>query len=343
MKILLVDDSKSARYALRLQLQRHGAVVETADSAETALARVKEEQPDAVFMDQTMPGMNGFEALDVLKSSPQTARIPVVMCTPSEDPEFIALARRKGALDVLSKSPKEEELPSLLQRIDQIVAGTTSENAELKAGSAPPNLSQAVSNIVRSEADRLITERLNATLDQHLEQAIEPFVTRFRERLTAEVLTQAEQRLGQRFDAETQRLQKHFIGVQTDYAQLSANRLRNEILPQAVSQQIDQERQNLARMVQELIDRSLDSLSEEPAFVRRILDLAEATALNTTEDAAKQQVQEIAETVVSEQIGRLADGLARSTRTTLHTMYALAAGAALTGIGASALVYLLVG
>ena len=41
MKILLVDDSKSARYALRLQLQRHGVEVETADSAESALEILK--------------------------------------------------------------------------------------------------------------------------------------------------------------------------------------------------------------------------------------------------------------------------------------------------------------
>ena len=71
MKILLVDDSKSARYALRLQLQRFGIEVEALESAEAALQRIREAPPDAVFMDHTMPGMNGFEALEILKAPPR--------------------------------------------------------------------------------------------------------------------------------------------------------------------------------------------------------------------------------------------------------------------------------
>ena len=76
IKILLVDDSKSARYALRLHLQHHGVQVDTADSAEAALERIAETRPQAVLMDHTMPGMNGFEALDILKSDRRHGAYP---------------------------------------------------------------------------------------------------------------------------------------------------------------------------------------------------------------------------------------------------------------------------
>lgn len=95
-KILLVDDSKSARYALRLSLQRHDCEVDTADSAESGLEKIKQDLPDAIFMDHLMPGMNGFEALDLLKADPRTAHIPVVMCTSNDDEPYRRQAQEKA-------------------------------------------------------------------------------------------------------------------------------------------------------------------------------------------------------------------------------------------------------
>ena len=83
MKILLVDDSKSARYALRLQLQRCGAEVETAASAEAAFELLRGNLPDAILMDHMMPGLNGFQATRAITKDEETKHIPVIMCTTS--------------------------------------------------------------------------------------------------------------------------------------------------------------------------------------------------------------------------------------------------------------------
>jgi CheY-like chemotaxis protein len=342
MKILLVDDSKSARYALRLQLQRHGAVVETADSAEAALERIKEAPPDAVFMDHTMPGMNGFEALDILKGSAATSRIPVIMCTSNEDPEFIAQAHRKGALDVLAKSTAPDKLPRLIEQLQDIAAAPPgAQPVPATAAQSVPGLAEAVSAIVRQEAERLIDERLDTSLEQRLRTLLAPLLAEHAERLKVELSAQAEATLGKRFEAETKRLQKHFIAVQSEQAHLSTQRLVNDVLPQAVIKQLEKERHSLARLFQELIDNSLDGLSEDPAFLRHVVDATEANAARVCEETLKRHSADLGATVSSEDAGLMANGMLQAVRDQTRTMYLLAAGSALVGIVAASVVYLL--
>ncbi|MEN8132738.1 MAG: response regulator, partial [Pseudomonadota bacterium] len=53
--------------------------VVTVDSAVNAIDYLYGNTPDAVFMDYEMPGMDGFQALKIIKSNPETAMIPVMM------------------------------------------------------------------------------------------------------------------------------------------------------------------------------------------------------------------------------------------------------------------------
>jgi len=177
MKILLVDDSKSARYALRLQLQRHGAQVETADSAEAALERIEEDPPDAVFMDHIMPGMNGIEALDILKSSLLTTHIPVVMCTSYENPDFFAQARRKGAFGILSKAAAPDKLPDLLECLKRTISA---DSATPPAQGLMPE-----GGVAQDEAERPITEGLDARMRALIGPALEGIAERLGTQLIA--------------------------------------------------------------------------------------------------------------------------------------------------------------
>lgn len=114
---LVVDDSKSARFALRRHLESHAFKVETADCAQEAYRLVKAQRPDLIFLDHIMPGIDGFAAMRQFKHDPATAAIPVVICSSNEGDAFIAEARDQGAADVLPKPPNPEQLHRLLNSI----------------------------------------------------------------------------------------------------------------------------------------------------------------------------------------------------------------------------------
>jgi len=210
MKILLVDDSKSARYALRLQLQGHGIRVETTDAAESALERIRKAPPDAIFMDQTMPGMNGLEALDIVKSTPGTEHIPVVMCASNDDPDFIEQARRKDAFDVLAKPTTQERLADLLSRLRteaaraKVAAARTASSASLSInGAAVPTTPDSPGALVEAQ------------LDARIRALLEPLMDDLAKRLSKDLLTEIDGRIASGLDAKAQQLRKELLEVQS--------------------------------------------------------------------------------------------------------------------------------
>lgn len=122
---LVVDDSKSARFALRRYLEGHAFKVDTADSAQQAYLALQQQRPDLIFLDHIMPGIDGFEALRQLKQDPETAAIPIIICSSNEGEAFVAEAREQGAVGVLPKPPT----PELLQRVLASVEQQASEQA----------------------------------------------------------------------------------------------------------------------------------------------------------------------------------------------------------------------
>jgi CheY-like chemotaxis protein len=100
---LIVDDSRSARVALQKLLEKHGVDVSFAASGEEAIEFLQHHEVDAIFMDHTMPGMSGFEAVSAIKGDPRTAMIPVMMYTAKEGEVYLGQARALGAIGVLPK------------------------------------------------------------------------------------------------------------------------------------------------------------------------------------------------------------------------------------------------
>lgn len=116
-RVLVVDDSKSARLVLRRMLEKHGLIVDTVESATEALEYLIVNRPDAIFMDHMMPGMDGFEAVRAIKGNPQTATIPVMMYTSKGGDLYLGQARALGAVGVLPKTVAPAELFESLKRI----------------------------------------------------------------------------------------------------------------------------------------------------------------------------------------------------------------------------------
>lgn len=102
-RALIVDDSRTAQVRLKKLLRRYDLEVDTATSAEQALSYLTYQVPAVIFMDHMMAGMDGFEALRVIKSNPETATLPVVMYTSKSGDLYVGQARALGAVGVLSK------------------------------------------------------------------------------------------------------------------------------------------------------------------------------------------------------------------------------------------------
>lgn len=98
-------------------LERHGLAVNAVESAEEALDYLKDHQPDVVFMDHMMPGMDGMEALRSIKGNPETVMIPVVMYTAKEGRLHVGQARALGAIGILSKQLRPGELFEVLRSL----------------------------------------------------------------------------------------------------------------------------------------------------------------------------------------------------------------------------------
>ena len=116
-RALIVDDSRSARVILSRMLEQHGMAVDTAESAEQALEYLHQQRPDVIFMDHLMPGMDGFQAVQAIKSDPQTATIPLMMYTSQEGELYVSQARALGAVGVLPKTVRPVDVSRVLYQL----------------------------------------------------------------------------------------------------------------------------------------------------------------------------------------------------------------------------------
>ncbi len=133
LSALVVDDSKSARFFLRKALEEQDVDVDLVESGFDALSRVKQRRPDIVFMDHQMPEMDGLETTARLKQDPLTTAIPVVMCTSTDDAEFLRRVDEVGAMGILPKPPTPDGLQGVLTRVSDGIAVVQHQAAAMQA------------------------------------------------------------------------------------------------------------------------------------------------------------------------------------------------------------------
>lgn len=131
-RALVVDDSRSARAFLTRILERHELQVDAAESAEQAIEYLKRQQPDVIFMDHLMPGMDGFQAVQAIKNDPRTCSIPILMYTSQEGELYVSQARALGAVGVIPKQTRAADVSRALEQLDLLrPAGPESELIKL--------------------------------------------------------------------------------------------------------------------------------------------------------------------------------------------------------------------
>jgi two-component system, OmpR family, alkaline phosphatase synthesis response regulator PhoP len=108
-KALVVDDEFHIVQVVAIKLRNNGFEVVTADNGADAYNLAREHKPDIVVTDYQMPGLTGLELIEKLRSTPETAAIPVIMLTARD---FAIDDQKKETLGIsacLSKpfSPRE--------------------------------------------------------------------------------------------------------------------------------------------------------------------------------------------------------------------------------------------
>jgi len=131
-KILVVDDDVPYRFLVTTPLVQAGfEVIEAANGSE-CLEQLKQVSPDVIIMDILMPGMNGYEACEAIRSVEAHKHIPILMMTGggADDDAAVEAAYQAGATDFISK-PFNYNL--LVHRIRYMVRSGNTTNALVKS------------------------------------------------------------------------------------------------------------------------------------------------------------------------------------------------------------------
>jgi twitching motility two-component system response regulator PilH len=108
--ILIVDDSPTEVHVMQKALERHGYRTAVATDGAEGIRLARQMQPDLIFMDIVMPGMNGYQATRTLVNDPDTRAIPIVMVTSKGQEADRVWGLRQGAVDYLIKPVSPDQL-----------------------------------------------------------------------------------------------------------------------------------------------------------------------------------------------------------------------------------------
>jgi twitching motility two-component system response regulator PilG len=114
--IMVVDDSPTVCKLVEITLERRGYQVIAAANGLEAMARINDELPDMIFLDITMPRMDGYQLCKTIKGNNETEHIPVVMLSGKDGFIDKVRGRMVGALDYITKPFQPEALLNLVEK-----------------------------------------------------------------------------------------------------------------------------------------------------------------------------------------------------------------------------------
>ena len=123
-KILLVEDDAALSGVYKSRLQMEGFDIREVNNGEQALSAALDYKPDLILLDAMMPKISGFDVLDILRNTAETANIRIIMLTALSQPKDKERAEALGVDDYLVKS--------------QVVIGDVVERVKFHLGESAP-------------------------------------------------------------------------------------------------------------------------------------------------------------------------------------------------------------
>jgi len=163
--VLVVDDIESNRTLIQELLSQVNLEVIEAEEGQNALLMVQEYQPDLILMDIRMPGMNGYEATEILKKNPNTQAIPIIALTASVELNKQSKLITYGFDNYLSKPLK---IPALFSTLSQYLKYTKTAPSETEESKRNTQKNQAFATL------SLEKMAIPSELSEQLKQDITP-------------------------------------------------------------------------------------------------------------------------------------------------------------------------
>ena len=199
LKVVVVDDHKLMRDAVRVSLEREDdfSVVADAESAESLVSLVGQTGADVVLLDVRMPGSDGLTALGQLRD--KYPSVSVVMFSGIDDPALVRAALERGAAAFVLKHVDPRDLAAAVR---QVVMGAIFRPLDLVAsGGGTASEDAGLSKRERSILEALESGASNAAIAEELflaEQTVKFHLTNIYRKLGVSSRTEAVRRAYER-------------------------------------------------------------------------------------------------------------------------------------------------
>jgi len=121
--ILVIDDEADIVELVAYNLRKEGFDVDAAHDGEEGLKLIQSKRYDLIFLDLMLPGIQGMELCKIVRSNPETSRIPIIMLTAKGEEIDKIIGLEMGADDYITKPFSTRELvartKSLMRRVEQ--------------------------------------------------------------------------------------------------------------------------------------------------------------------------------------------------------------------------------
>ncbi len=105
LQILIIDDEPAVRYLTIRILQSNNFATVDASSVTEALEILKTTKPDLIITDLMLPGLSGYEFINIAKGNPELKHIPIILMTSHSNPEDIAEGYDKHKVEYYLPKP----------------------------------------------------------------------------------------------------------------------------------------------------------------------------------------------------------------------------------------------